>query len=159
MTDVELDKHYSLENMLLIGVLTGSRAFNVASSNSDWDIIVTRTMVPYLNDVPNIEELINFEDDWTNISPEADGDITPAEIYDQATIWGPLQSIYRYVDINGNDINIFLYHDDFIGILPLFTKLNKTMQFVYGKSIANKEKRIEAFIQLTDTLGITKYKG
>lgn len=159
MTDEEIDKYYSLENMLSIGVLTGSRAFNVASSDSDWDIVVTRSMLPYFLSVPGIEELIDFEEDWTEPSIDADGDITPEKMYDQATIWGPIVSIYRYIDANDNDINLFLYEDAYIDILPLFTKLNKTMQFVYGQSIADKDKRIEAFIELTDKLGITNYKG
>ena len=159
MTDEETDKYYSLENMLSIGVLTGSRAFNVASQNSDWDIVVTVSMLPNLSNVVGIEDLIQFEGDWEDTSDDADGEVTPQEIYDNTTIWGPIISIYRYIDINGNDINLFLYEDTDIGILPLFNKLNKTMQFVYGQSIADKDKRIEAFIELTDKLGITNYKG
>lgn len=159
MTDEEIDKHYSLENMLSVGVLTGSRAFNVAKENSDWDIVVTESMVPYLNEVTDIEELITFEQDWEDIIYEADGEMTPKEVYDQTTIWGPIQSIYRYIDINGNDINLFLYGDNFAGILPLFNKLKIAMRLIYGSSIENKDKRIEAFICLTTKLGITNYKG
>ena len=38
---------HNLENVLKLGVLTGSRAFNCSTTESDWDIVITESNVPY----------------------------------------------------------------------------------------------------------------
>lgn len=36
----QLSAYYHLDNMLTLGVLTGSRAFNCSHEDSDWDIVI-----------------------------------------------------------------------------------------------------------------------
>ena len=42
---------YNLENVLKLGVLTGSRAFNCPTAESDWDIVIIESNVPKYKDV------------------------------------------------------------------------------------------------------------
>lgn len=156
MTD-EIREYYHLDNMLKIGVLTGSRAFNCAHEDSDWDIVVTDYMLPNYPSIPTLEHLINWEEDWDNRS-EADGALTATHVYDKDTIWGPIYAIDRYSDYSGNNINLFIYENMYKGILPLFKELAYKMNFLYSREIHDKDKRIDRFIELTDKLGITNFK-
>lgn len=150
-------EYYLLDNMLTLGVLTGSRAFNCAHEDSDWDIVVTDYMLPNYHSIPTLENLINWDSDWEGIS-EADGDLTTKQVYDKDTIWGPIYAIDRYSDAKGNNINLFIYEDAYKDILPLFIELNHQMNFLYPDEVHDKDKRIDRFIELTDKLGITNFK-
>jgi len=38
--------NYALSKVLPLGVLTGSRAFNCSTEQSDWDIVITKSNLP-----------------------------------------------------------------------------------------------------------------
>jgi len=56
----ELSSYYHLTNMLTLGVLTGSRAFNCASEDSDWDIVITHKHIFNTRLIPNYRNCIDF---------------------------------------------------------------------------------------------------
>lgn len=99
---------YNLENVLNLGVLTGSRAFNCPTKDSDWDIVILFSNMPdykYMVDYTCTDFLSN--DDMTYYVP--DGHNKPGYDlsehpdlgedfveYDKLTIWGPLEQIVKY---------------------------------------------------------------
>jgi hypothetical protein len=160
----------SLEAMLKLGTLTGSRAFNCATDESDWDIVITESMLPNLSHPSvGIYSDTNFMDDPfselqyskyksghsvdTDELPDLGEDFVE---YDQHTIWGPLLRTIKY-ECDGAIINLFVYKDTDKLILDKFTELNNLMRFVHGLKLHDREYRIQAFIELTFKLGITDY--
>ena len=154
----ELSAYYHLTNMLTLGVLTGSRAFNCSHEDSDWDIVITANkhiFNTYL--IPSYRTCIDFSKKCDEPQYNADGLECLQELYD-GSIWGPISFIDKYTDIDGNSINLFIYKDKYEAILPLFTELNNRMNFLYSDEVHDKDKRIERFIELTNKLGISTFK-
>ena len=159
---------HNLENVLKLGVLTGSRAFNCSTPESDWDIVITESNVPYYKFSLDYRETIFQMDNLLSYIPEGfskpvfdleeQPDLGEDYVeYDQTTIWGPLHSIVKYVDDNGNWINLFVYEDKHKPILEKFKELNNLMNFVHGSKLKDKDYRIKAFIDIIYKVGITNY--
>ena len=152
----ELSAYYHLDNILTLGVLTGSRAFNCSHEDSDWDIVITLDkLVNYLQ--MSVIHLIDFSKMWDEPQYDVDGLECLQELYD-GSIWGPISFIDKYTDIDGNSINLFIYETKYEAVLPLFTELNNRMNFLYSDEVHDKDKRIERFIELTNKLGISTFK-
>lgn len=161
--------NYNLEQVLPLGVLTGSRAFNCYTEESDWDIVITNSNVPELKflidytctDFLAMDDLACFIPN-THIKsgydlseyPDLGEDFVE---YDKSTIWGPLEKIIKYWDDNNNCINLFVYNDNHAGILEKFKELNNLMNFLHGSKLQDKSYRIEAFIHIINKVGITNY--
>lgn len=90
---------YNLENVLTLGVLTGSRAFNCSTDESDWDIVITESNVPYYKNSAYYRETIFQVDNLLRYIPkgfskpvfdlEEHPDLGEDYLeYDQNTIWG-----------------------------------------------------------------------
>ena len=60
----QLSAYYHLDNMLTLGVLTGSRAFNCSHEDSDWDIVITLDKLLNYTQVPTVNHLIDFSKKW-----------------------------------------------------------------------------------------------
>ena len=160
--------NYNLSQVLPLGVLTGSRAFNCSTTESDWDIVITESNLPYYKDSTYYRETIFQVDNLLSYIPEGfskpvfdleehpDAGEDYLE-YDQTTIWGPLQSIVKYLDDKGNWINLFVYADNHKPILEKFKELNNLMNFVHGSKLKDKDYRIQAFIDIIYKVGITNY--
>ena len=153
----ELSAYYHLNNMLTLGVLTGSRAFNCSHKDSDWDIVITADKLVDYNQVPTAIHLIYFSKRWDEFQYDVDGLECIQELYD-GSIWGPITFIDKYTDIDGNSINLFIYEYKYEAILPLFTELNNRMNFLYSDEVHDRKLRIERFIELTYKLGISTFK-
>ena len=160
--------NYNLENVLKLGVLTGSRAFNCSTIESDWDIVLTESNLPPYKDSLEYRETIFQMDNLLSYIPrgfskpvfdlEEHPDFGEDYLeYDQNTIWGPLQSIVKYLDDEGNWINLFVYADKHKPILEKFKELNNLMNFVHGSKLKDKDYRIQAFIDIIYKVGITNY--
>ena len=147
----KLEQYYHLTNMLTLGILTGSRAFNCSHEDSDWDIVITDDKLFNYNQIPI---LVDLRDEPQY---DADGLDCIQELYD-GSIWGPISFIDKYTDIDGNSINLFIYETRHKAILPLFTELNNRMNFLYSDEVHDKDIRIERFIELTNKLGISTFK-
>ena len=162
--------NYNLEQVLPLGVLTGSRAFNCAYKESDWDIVILCSNVPDYKDVvdytctdflsnngmtdyvPHGHKKPGY---WIDkLTPDLGEDFVE---YDKSTIWGPLEQIIKYCDDNNNCINLFVYNDKHVGILEKFKELNNLMNFLYGAKLQDKNYRIEAFTHIINKVGITNY--
>ena len=159
---------HNLENVLKLGILTGSRAFNCSTTESDWDIAIIESNVPHYKNSTYYRETIFQVDNLLSYIPEGftkhvfDLEEHPDTgedylEYDQNTIWGPLHSILKYVDDNGNWINLFVYTDKHKPILEKFKELNNLMNFVHGFRLKDKDYRIQAFIDIINKVGITNY--
>jgi hypothetical protein len=153
-----VEQYYSLENMLTFGVLTGSRAFNYTSEESDWDIVITQKHIFNTRYIPDYKSCIDFSKKWNETQYDADGLECIQDMYD-GSVWGPISEIVKYTDLNGNIINLFIYDDQDESILSLFTELNHRMNFLYSSEVHDKGTRIDRFIELTDKLGISNFKG
>jgi hypothetical protein len=153
-----VEQYFSLENMLTLGVLTGSRAFNCASDDSDWDIVITHKHIFNTRLIPSYKTCLDFKKKWNEPQYDADGLECIQDMYD-GSVWGPISEITRYTDLNGNIINLFIYHNWGKAILPLFTELNHRMNFLYSSEVHDRDTRIDRFIELTDKLGISNFKG
>ena len=153
----QLSAYYHLTNMLTLGVLTGSQAFNCSHEDSDWDIVITADKLLDYNQIPTLVNLIDFSKKWDEPQYDADGLECIQELYD-GSIWGPISFIDKYTDIDGNSINLFIYETRYEAILPLFTELNNRMNFLYSDEVYDRDLRIERFIELTNKLGISNFK-
>lgn len=154
-----IKQYYSLENMLTLGVLTGSRAFNCASEDSDWGIVITYKHMSGTMYLPTDYKIcIDFNKKWNETQYDADGLECIQDMYN-GSVWGPISEIAKYTDLNGSIINLFIYDNQHEAILPLFTELNNRMNFLYGSEIHDRDTRIDRFIELTDKLGISNFKG
>lgn len=160
--------NYNLSQVLTLGVLTGSRAFNCSTIESDWDIVLTESNLPPYKDSLEYRETIFQMDNILDHIPrgfskpvfdlQEQPDLGEDYLeYDQNTIWGPLQSIVKYVDDEGNWINLFVYSDNHKQILEKFKELNNLMNFVHGSKLKDKDYRIQAFIEIINKVGITNY--
>lgn len=159
-----MSPNYALNQVLPLGVLTGSRAFNCATSESDWDIVI------FKSNTPNMQNLLNIKITDFTYSPYDSSnsynkpgydlsqyfDLGDDFIeYDEHTIWGPLSQIIKYWDDEGNCINLFVYEDKYSTIMDRFKQLNNLMNFVYNVKLQDKQFRIEAFTQIIKQVGIT----
>lgn len=157
-----------IEALLKVGVLTGSRAFNCSTPDSDWDIVILQSDAEALWDGDVINDTkFNSQDDlileyhrrpYWDLSdhPEFEGE--ECVEYDQNTIWGPLIRILKYHSSESDEvINLFVYADVDKDILPKFTELNNLMNFLYSAEISDKSNRIDRFVELTTHLGITDF--
>lgn len=163
-----MEPNYNLDKVLPLGVLTGSRAFNCATKESDWDIVLIESNVPkdYINSVDwhctnfndtpddstyygkpgyNVSEFSEFEDEDSVIP------------YNESTIWGPLQQIIKYIDDNEVCINLFVYKDHHEPILQKFRELNNLMNFIYNVKLKDRSYRVQAFTEIINKVGITNY--
>ena len=153
----QLSAYYHLDNMLTLGILTGSRAFNCSHEDSDWDIVIIADKLLDYSQIPTLVNLIDFSKQWDEPQYDADGLECIQELYD-GSIWGPISFIDKYTDIEGNSINLFIYETRYEAILPLFTELNNRMNFLYSDEVHDRDLRIERFIELTNKLGISNFK-
>lgn len=78
----ELSSYYHLDNMLTLGVLTGSRAFNCSHEDSDWDIVITLDKLLNYNQVPTVINLIDLSVPWDEHQYDVDGLECIQELYD-----------------------------------------------------------------------------
>jgi len=133
-----MDSH--IKELLSVGVLTGSRAFNCSTDESDWDIVLLRSDCDRLRN----GDIINSDETFIE--------------YDKYTIWGPLEQIIKYYSpVSDQIVNLFVYADSDAAILPKFIELNNLMNFLYGHAVADRTKRIEAFTKVIKHVGITDY--
>lgn len=164
-----MEPNYNLDKVLPLGVLTGSRAFNCATEESDWDIVLIES------NVPNYKYSINYKvtnfcttEDLLNYVPigyskavydlEEYPDLGKEYIeYDKSTIWGPLQQIIKYTDDNEVCINLFVYKDCHEPILQKFKELNNLMNFVHNVKLKDRSYRVQAFTEIINKVGITNY--
>lgn len=160
--------NYYLEQVLPLGVLTGSRAFNCATESSDWDIVIHESLLPDWKEAYDYQnfEFHNGEDIPIN-TPELEDEPRDSSDdnllqYDAITIWGPITQIIKYWYLADPDdestevcINLFVYPDRLTDIYQRFNQLNKLMNICYGASLQNKQVRIEAFTKVIKLVGIT----
>ena len=160
--------NYNLSQVLPLGVLTGSRAFNCATKKSDWDIVILK------HDLPNYMDAWDYtcrdfnKDSWTcdhndrrtkpgfDLSEYSEFDDEDGFIeYDQTIIWGPLTQIIKYWDDDGNCINLFVYEDHNDILLDKFRELNQLMNFIHNVRLSDRDYRIKAFTEIAASVGIT----
>ena len=157
-----------LEQLLQVGVLTGSRAFNCKTAESDWDIVILESDCARFmdGDIINDTQFDNgkhtIKDNgkpYYDLSEYPEFENEHHVEYDQHTIWGPLTRIIKYYPIDSENtiINLFVYEDGAADILPKFVELNSLMNFLYGHEISDREKRIEAFVKVIKHVGITDF--
>ena len=164
--------NYCLEQVLPLGVLTGSRAFNAATESSDWDIVIHESLLPDYTAAWYYKST-NFREDAYDENPnEGRPGFNLSEYpefedesfieYDQSTIWGPLVQIIKYWYLTDPEdkstevcINLFVYPDNITDIYQRFNQLNKLMNMCYGASLQDKQVRIEAFTKVIKSVGIT----
>ena len=161
---------YYLENVLPLGVLTGSRAFNCATDKSDWDIVIIESAVPeyqkawdyQVTDFAELEENPNGGLPGIDVSEHAD--LLGEEFieYDRSTIWGPIIKIIKYWYLADPEdestevcINLFVYQDKYKYLYDNFKQLNTLMNLWYGTTLQDKDIRIEAFTKVIKKVGIT----
>ena len=159
-----------LEQLLQVGVLTGSRAFHCATTESDWDIAILESDCDQLmdGDIINDTDFMNdrlvtnpYDErnkEGFDLSEHPEFEEEPFIEYDEHTIWGPLTRIVKYYTHDSKEvINLFVYEDKHAAILPKFVELNSLMNFLYGHEIADKQKRIKAFKKVIKHVGITDF--
>lgn len=160
--------NYNLEQVLSLGVLTGSRAFNCATEESDWDIVILESDLPDYKQTPDWTCTDFTRDPFTEAyygtkskpgfdvseHPEFDDEGGFIE-YDQVIIWGPLEQIIKYWDDNNNCINLFVYGNHHKAILGKFQEVTNLMNFLHNVKLQDKSYRIEAFKDILLKLGIT----
>jgi hypothetical protein len=162
-----MDSH--LAHLLSVGVLTGSNAFNCATEESDWDIVILASDYPIIaehlliSDTDFTRDCLVYSDEHesrygVSLSDHEEFEDEPFIEYDQHTIWGPLQRISKYQSPQSDAIiNLFVYEDCNAAILPKFRELNNLMVFLHGTELADKQVRIEHFTHLIDHVGITNF--
>ena len=166
-----MPNHY-LEQVLPLGVLTGSRAFNCATESSDWDIVIHESLLPDWTAADDYQSTDFRKDAYDdnpnggsygfNLSEYPEFEDEPFIEYDQSIIWGPLTQIIKYWYLTDPEdestevcINLFVYPDNMTDIYQRFDKLNKLMNMCYGASLQDKQVRIEAFTKVIKLVGIT----
>ena len=160
-----MDSH--IEQLLQVGVLTGSRAFHCSTPESDWDIVILESDCDRLwnGDIINDTQFDNWSHVITNngkaywgLSEHPGFEDEDHLEYDQHTIWGPLVRILKYHSPESDAIvNLFVYEDKYTAILPKFVELNNLMNFLHGHHLADKQKRIKAFTNIINHVGITNF--
>lgn len=156
-----------LEQLLQVGVLTGSRAFHCATAKSDWDIVILESDCEQLMNGDIITDtdfttwdniIIDNGKPYWDLCEHSEFEDNPHLEYNEYTIWGPLTRIIKYYAYDSEEIiNLFVYKDKHAAILPKFVELNNLMNFLYGHEIINKQKRIEAFKKVIKHVGITDF--
>lgn len=156
-----------LNKLLQIGTLTGSRAFNCATKNSDWDIVLTKKEYnsSLLNDYPldlkytaaHIISRVDFTESKVHNTLNIEEIDEDKIIYDQITIWGPIEQIVKFKLFESNEpINFFIYPAKFSPIiLEKFQEVTHLMNFLYGDKLQDRQYRIEAFKKVLKSVGIT----
>ena len=151
--------HPLLELCLSKGVLTGSRAFQVPTEYSDWDIVITESNVPYQQlQSYDCEICVNFEE--MEEPCDADGVDSIREIYD-GSIWGPISMISKYYIYDDDDeeltiINLFIYPDHEYKTVAKFHQVNALMMFsLTHEQRKHKPTRIKKFTEILKQLKIT----
>jgi len=97
--DIPID---TIDDLLKVAVLTGSKAFNIAKKDSDYDFIISLEKAKQLNveykscsDI--LDSISDFEDD---------------NEYDEYLYGNKLIDIVRFINSEGKDINLFIYEDE-----------------------------------------------
>lgn len=166
---LKLHKRYPMDDhiqqLLEVGTLTGSRAFNCATPESDWDIVILESDCDRLwdGDIINDTNFNTWEgatlDDgpaYFDLSEHPEFEDETHLEYDEHTIWGPLIRILKYYSPDSDAIvNLFVYSDRHNSILPKFQEVTHLMNFIYGSSLADRPTRIEAFTKVLKSVGIT----
>ena len=160
--------NYNLSQVLPLGVLTGSRAFNCATEKSDWDIVILKSKLPPYKLSWKYHCTDFNKDSWTcdhndrrtkpgfDLSEYSEFDDEDGFIeYDQTIIWGPLTQIIKYWDDDGNCINLFVYEDHNDILLDKFRELNQLMNFIHNVRLSDRDYRIKAFTEIAASVGIT----
>ena len=160
--------NYSLSQVLSLGVLTGSRAFNCATNESDWDIVILESNLPdyrltpdyTCTDFTKAPLVLNPKNEQSkpgfDLSEHSEFDDEDGFIeYDQSIIWGPLTQIIKYWDDEDNCINLFVYEDRNGIILDKFRELNHLMNFIHNVRLQDKSYRIKVFTEIALRVGIT----
>ena len=158
-----MDRH--IQQLLEVGTLTGSRAFNCSTTASDWDIVILESDCNRLwnGDIINDTNFKTWEgatlDNGTayfDLSEHPEFEEETHLEYDQHTIWGPLIRILKYYSIESDEIvNLFVYPDTYTSILTKFQEVTNLMNFLYGTTLQNRETRIEGFTKILKSVGIT----
>ena len=158
-----MDRH--IQQLLEVGTLTGSRAFNCSTTASDWDIVILESDCNRLwnGDIINDTNFKTWEgatlDNGTayfDLSEHPEFEEETHLEYDQHTIWGPLIRILKYYSIESDEIiNLFVYPDTYTSILTKFQEVTNLMNFLYGTTLQNRETRIEGFTKILKFVGIT----
>ena len=164
---------YYLEQVLPLGVLTGSRAFNCATESSDWDIVIHESLLPDWTAADDYQSTDFRGDEYYdnpnggkpgfNLREYPEFEDESFIEYDQSTMWGPLGQIIKYWYFTDPEdctspevcINLFVYPDQLTDIYERFNQLNKLMNMCYGASLQDKQVRIEAFTKVIKLVGIT----
>ena len=91
---------YYLEQVLPLGVLTGSRAFNCATESSDWDIVIHESLLPNWKEADDYQSTDFGNDEYDdnpylgkpgfNLQEYPEFEDESFIEYDQSTIWGHL---------------------------------------------------------------------
>lgn len=157
-TGTSLTNHPVLDLCLQAGILTGSRAFLVPQVDSDWDIVITESNVPYaeLNQF-DWETCASWEDNYEPYG--ADGVDSLDEVYN-GSIWGPIRNITKWFVYDDDDqlttINLFVYPDKEHQTVAKFNQVNALMLFTLTKEQRqHKPTRIAKFIEILAELKIT----
>lgn len=151
--------HPLLELCLSKGVLTGSQAFQVPTKDSDWDIVITESNVPYqqLNqyDYEVCASWDKVEEPW-----DADGVDNIGDMY-HGTLWGPINQIVKYYLFEDDEdslviLNLFIYPDHEHKTVTKFHQVNAHMMFsLTQEQRKHKPTRIKKFIEILKQLKIT----
>lgn len=158
-----MDEH--IRQLLEVGTLTGSRAFNCSTTASDWDIVILKSDCDQLwnGDIIKDTNFSTWEgatlDNGTayfDLSEHPEFEEETHLEYDQHTIWGPLIRIVKYFSPDSDEIiNLFVYPDTYTSILTKFQEVTNLMNFLYGTTLQNRETRIEGFTKILKSVGIT----
>ena len=161
-----MDRH--IQQLLEVGTLTGSRAFHCATSESDWDIVILDADCELLmnGDIINDTRFNEWDDAvldngkaYYDLSKYTEFENEPHLEYDQHTIWGSLIRILKYYSPDSDAIiNLFVYEHRHNEVLYKFQEVTHLMNFLYGPSLADRPTRIEAFIKVLESVGITNLK-
>lgn len=158
-----MDEH--IRQLLEVGTLTGSRAFNCSTTASDWDIVILEADCNRLwnGDIINDTNFKTWEGAtldngaaYFDLSEHPEFEEETHLEYDQHTIWGPLIRILKYYSIESDEIvNLFVYPDTYTSILTKFQEVTNLMNFLYGTTLQNRETRIKGFTKILKFVGIT----
>lgn len=150
--------HPVLQLCLDNGILTGSQAFQVPYIDSDWDIVITESNVPYkeLNQF-NWETCASWDDHYEPY--DADGVDSIRDVYN-GSIWGPIRNITKWYIYDNDDqlitINLFVYPDKEQTTVQKFHQVNAQMMFTLThQQRQHKPTRIAKFIEILKELKIT----
>lgn len=151
--------HPLLKLCLSKGILTGSQAFQVPTDDSDWDIVITESNVPYteLNqyDYEICASFDSMEDPY-----DADGIDSSGDMYN-GTIWGPIDKIVKWYIYDDDDdqlttINLFIYPDNEHKTVVKFSQVNALMMFsLTPEQRQHKPTRVKKFTEILKQLKIT----